>query len=150
MPVFVNDTEIDDNAVFLEMQYHSAASMEAAREAAAQALVVRELLRQEAIRQGLNDPADNDAALDATLMKLVEREVTVPSASKEVCRVYYERNQHRFRISDASSAILPFDVVEDRIRDYLHTRSVREGIRSYILHLAESARISGFDLAGSL
>ena len=46
MPVFVNDTEIDDNTVFSEMQYHSAPSMEEARDAAAQALVVKELLRQ--------------------------------------------------------------------------------------------------------
>ena len=85
MPVFVNDTEIDDNTVFSEMQYHSAPSMEEARDAAAQALVVKELL--------------------------------------------------------------PFDMVEERIRDYLHTRSIREGIRSYILHLAESARIFGFDIS---
>ncbi|MCC3306750.1 hypothetical protein [Sneathiella sp. HT1-7] len=150
MPVFVNDTEIDDNAVFSEMQYHSAESMEKARDAAAQALVVRELLRQEAIRQGLGDPDQNDIDLDASLMHLVEKEVTAPSASSDACRAYYQQNKHRFRVSDASNAILPYETVEERIRDYLHTRSVREGIRSYILHLAGSARISGFDLAGSL
>ncbi|MCF8468601.1 MAG: hypothetical protein K9G33_14470 [Sneathiella sp.] len=150
MPVFVNDAEIDDNAVFSEMQYHSAESMEKARDAAVQALVVRELLRQETVRQGLSDADQNDVDLDASLMRLVEQEVIAPMASTDICRTYYEQNTHRFRTSDASSAILPFDMVEERIRDYLHTRSVREGIRSYILHLAGTARISGFDLAGSL
>ncbi|MEX1036744.1 MAG: hypothetical protein WDZ54_12380 [Sneathiella sp.] len=150
MPVFVNDTEIDDNAVFSEMQYHSARSMEEARDAAAQALVVRELLRQEAVKQGLSNPDDTEVALDEALMKLVEEEVATPAASTDVCRTYYEQNKHRFRVSDTNSDILPFDLVEVRIRDYLHTRSIREGIRSYILHLAETARVSGFDLAGSL
>ena len=147
MPVFVNDTEIDDNTVFSEMQYHSAPSMEEARDAAAQALVVKELLRQEAIKQGLCDPDDTDEALDASLMALIEQEVVTPAASADACRVYYEQNRERFRASDASSAILPFDMVEERIRDSLHTRSIREGIRSYILHLAESARIFGFDIS---
>lgn len=150
MPVFVNDTEIDDNTVFSEMQYHSARNMEEARDAAARALVVKELLRQEAVRQGLSDPDEPGEELDASLMQLIEREVVAPAATTDACRAYYEQNLQRFRASDASSAILPFEMVEEKIRDYLHTRSIREGIRSYILHLAESARISGFDLTASL
>ncbi|MCR9215480.1 MAG: hypothetical protein NXI13_17345 [Proteobacteria bacterium] len=150
MPIFINDIEIDDNTVFSEMQYHSADSMEQARDAAAQALVVRELLRQEAVRRGLSHPDDADEALDAALMALIEDEVSVPPATTEFCRTYYEHNTPRFTVSDASSSVLPFEMVEDKIRDYLQTRSVREGVRSYILNLAESARISGFDLAGSL
>ena len=150
MPVFVNDTEIDDATVFSEMQYHSARSMEAARDAAAQALVVRELLRQEAIKQGLCTPEEMDEELDTPLMQLIEQEVIAPAATTDACRAYYEQNKQRFRAADANDAILPFEKVEEKIRDYLHTRSIREGIRSYILHLAESARIAGFDLTASL
>ncbi|USG62523.1 hypothetical protein NBZ79_05990 [Sneathiella marina] len=150
MPIFINDTEIDDNAVFSEMQYHSAPSMEQARDAAAQALTIRELLRQEASRQGLSDRDDTEEALDKVLMQLVEKEVVTPAAGLDACRTYYEQNSQRFRVSDAGGAILPFEAVEEKIRDYLHTRSIREGVRSYILHLAETARIAGFDLAGSL
>lgn len=150
MPIFINETEIDDDAVFSEMQYHSAPSMEQARDAAAQALVVRELLRQEAFRQGLSDPQDANETLDTALMQLVEKEVVAPAAGLDACRTYYDQNSQRFRVSDASGVILPFETVEEKIRDYLHTRSIREGVRSYILHLAGTARIAGFDLAGSL
>jgi len=150
MPIFINEAEIDDDTVFSEMQYHSAETMEQARDAAAQALVVRELLRQEAVKRGLGKPEDADEALDAALMALIEKEVSVPPATADYCKNYYDQNKARFRASDASNAFLPFELVEDKIRDYLHTRSIREGIRSYVLNLAEGARISGFDLAGSL
>lgn len=150
MPIFVNETEIDDHAVFSEMQYHRAGSMEQARDAAAQALVIRELLRQEAVRQGLSQPTDTEEAVDAALMALIEEEVSAPVATTEFCRTYYEHNKPRFTVSDASSSVLPFEMVEEKIRDYLQTRSIREGVRSYILSLADGARICGFDLAGSL
>lgn len=150
MPIFVNETEIDDDTVFSEMQYHPAEQMEEARDTAAQALVVRELLRQEAARKGIDGATGCDEELDAALIKLVENEVVVPAATSEFCQTYYKQNKDRFRASDASSSVLPFEMVEDKIRDYLHTRSTREGIRSYVLNLAGNARISGFDLAGSL
>jgi peptidyl-prolyl cis-trans isomerase C len=150
MPIFVNEIEIEDHTVFSEMQYHSGETMEQARDAAAQALVVRELLHQEATKQGISRSGDAEEALDAALMELIENEVAVPSATADFCKTYYEQNKERFRTSDASNAFLPFELVEDKIRDYLHTRSIREGIRSYVLNLAGNARISGFDLAGSL
>lgn len=150
MPIFINETEIEDDAIFSEMQYHPADDMEQARDAAAQALVVRELLKQEAQRQNLDGIGGDVDAMDAALMQLVEKEVAIPEATTEFCRTYYEQNKERFRASDASSAILPFDMVEDKICNYLQTRSVREGIRAYVLNLAREARITGFDLAGSL
>ena len=150
MPVFINETEIDDDAIFSEMQYHPADQQEQARDAAAQALVVRELLRQEAERQGLDGMKGDVAAQEAALMALVEKEVVVPPATTEFCRTYYEQNKERFKASDASSSVLPFEMVEDKICNYLQTRSVREGIRSYVLSLAQKSRIVGFDLAGSL
>lgn len=150
MPIFVNEIEIDDHTVFSEMQYHSGDTVDQAQDAAAQALVVRELLRQEAVKCGLSRPEDSEEALDAALMALIESKVAVPSATVDFCKTYYEQNKDRFRTSDASNAFLPFELAEEKIRDYLHTRSIREGIRSYVLNLAGNARIAGFDLAGSL
>jgi len=150
MPIIVNETEINDDTVFSEMQYHPADQMEDARDAAAQALVVRELLKQEAARQGIDGATGTDEDLDAALMALVEKEVVAPAATSEHCRTYYEQNKDKFLASDASSSVIPFDMVEDKIRDYLHTRSIREGIRAYVLNLAGDAHISGFDLAASL
>ncbi|WP_308910294.1 hypothetical protein [Pseudokordiimonas caeni] len=145
MPIFVGDVEITDDAVFNEMQYHPAPSMEAARNAAAQALVVRELLRQEARRQKRKIGDE-----DARLMGLIEEAVSVPAATTEICRHYYEQNEARFRASNLPDQVVPFEAVEDKIRDYLQTRSMREGIRSYVLSLAEQTRIAGFDIAAAL
>ena len=50
MPLYVNNTEITDEQVFAEMQYHPASSLPEAQEKAAQALAIRELLLQEAAR----------------------------------------------------------------------------------------------------
>ena len=56
MAVFVNGVEISDHAINAELQYHPAGSVEEAREAAARALVVRELLLQAAARRGIDEP----------------------------------------------------------------------------------------------
>ena len=56
MPAFVNGVEISDHAINAELQYHPAGSVEEAREAAARALVVRELLLQAAARRGIVQP----------------------------------------------------------------------------------------------
>jgi len=150
MPIYVNNTEITDADVYQEMQFHPAASREAAMDDAARALVIRELLRQAALKKGfLTDGADEQAQ-DSAITKLIEVEVTAPEATGDVCRRYYDQNIDRFRADEGAKVPLPFEEVEPRIRDYLHTRSVRHGIQSYILDLAGGAQIAGFDLAATL
>ncbi|MBM3534680.1 MAG: peptidylprolyl isomerase [Alphaproteobacteria bacterium] len=101
MTVRVNDVEIGEPAIAAELQYHPAGSAEAAWEQAALALVVREVLRQEARRSEIavadagETPAD-DAAIEA----LLAREIAVPTADEETCRRYYEANRRRFRMQD--------------------------------------------------
>lgn len=150
MPIYVNKTEISDDAVFKEMQYHPASSREAARDEAAKALLVKELLRQEAVEKGLLDEGADAEAIDSAALKLIEQEVSSPEADEAACRRYYDHNIERFRAADGASLPLPFEQVEGRIREYLHTRSIRHGIQSYILDLARKAKIAGFDLAASL
>lgn len=150
MPLYVNKVEISDHDVFSEMQFHAAANQAAARDEAAKALLIRELLRQEAVEQGiLSDSADAEA-IDQSLTVLLEQEVATPASSEEACRRYYDQNITRFRASDTTEMPQPFTKVKDRIRDYLHTRSMRHGIQSYILDLASKSRIAGFDLTASL
>lgn len=150
MPMFVNKTEISDDDVFKEMQFHPAPTREAARDEAAKALLVRELLRQEALKKGFLAEDAKEEAFDAGIMKLIQAEVTAPEATPEVCRHYYDHNIERFRAGEGAKMPLPFSEVEPRIRDYLHTRSMRHGIQSYILDLAGRAKIAGFDLAAAL
>ena len=99
----VNGVEIEAEAVAREVQLHPAASLEEARQAAAQALVVRELLLQEAHRLALaptsaddeDDEAEEDREEDvddALIRTLLEREVSVSESGEERCRRHYQQN----------------------------------------------------------
>ncbi len=145
MTIRVNDVVISDEDVFQEMQYHPSENRQEATDAAAKALLVREILRQEALKNELLTSDADESAQENAIMKLVEDNVTAPQASHDICQRYYEQNIARFKASD-SEETLPFDMVKDKIRDYLHTRSVREGLRSYVLKLAEEMTIKGVDL----
>lgn len=153
MPIIVNSVEITDEAVLAEMQHHPAPTKEDAHVAAAQALVIRELLTQEAEKKGLRAKDSDQASDDDAIFKLIEAEVTAPEADEDFCRRYYEQNKERFKAADADAdadeddLYVPFDGVHEKIRDYLHTQSVREGVRAYIFALAQDAKIAGFDLA---
>lgn len=150
MPLYVNNMEITDDAVFAEMQHHAARSREIARDEAAKALLIRELLRQRAVEVGFLADDANSKEVEVATILLLEKEVAAPAASEEACRRYYDQNVQRFPMAEGSDLPQPFTKVKDRIRDYLHTRSMRHGIQSYILDLASNARIAGFDLAATL
>lgn len=98
-PVMVDGVEIAERAIAGEMQHHPASSMEEAREAAVQALVIRHLLLAEAARQGL-DTADEEAAVDA----LLAAELRVPEADEATCRRWYDANRARCRSPEAWQA----------------------------------------------
>ncbi|MEI8396116.1 MAG: peptidylprolyl isomerase [Rhodospirillaceae bacterium] len=98
MTILVNDVEIREEAVAREVQLHPAASLAEARLAAARALVVRELLLQEAHRLALvpdddEEPEDIDGALIDTLL---DRAVTVPEPDETRCRQHYEQNSEHY------------------------------------------------------
>ena len=120
MPVFVNGVEISDHAINAELQYHPAGSVEEAREAAARALVVRELLLQAAARRGIDRPdppeqgqADERETDDEALIRtLIAREVRTPEPDEANCRRFYEQNLKRFRSPDlfeAAHILFPAD-----------------------------------------
>ena len=95
--ITVNDTTIPDSAVFAEMQYHPSRNAEAARHAAAEALVVRELLAQAAREAGFDDDETGIAAL-------LESRIAVPEPDEATCRRYYDANRKRFRSPDLLEA----------------------------------------------
>ncbi len=147
MPIFVNNVEITDDDVYREMQHHPAPSVDAARDEAARALVVRELLRQ-AVGDGIGESERGSEDEEAAISRLIDREVKVPLADDSACRRYYEQNSARFK--DAKNGQpLPFDLVEGHIRDYLYARSFHAGLSQYVSILAERAKIIGFHLTES-
>ena len=105
-PVFsrvaVNGIAIPEADILAEAQHHPAANPGQALAAAARALVVRELLRQEALRSGVKAESrrDTDGCMetpeDAAIRALIAHDVRVPSANDAECRRYYENNRALF------------------------------------------------------
>lgn len=108
--VQVNGTRIVEAAILAEAQHHPAESPADAIAAAAEALVVRELLLQEAARHSLTlEPAVDDAGRretddEALIRQLLAAEVEVPVADIETCRRYYDNNPGRFQSADLYEA----------------------------------------------
>lgn len=108
--VAVNGVAIPHDAISREAQNHPAATPFAAWTAAARALVVRELLLQEARRAGLQPDAATDAEgrreteEEALIRGLIESRVAIPSPDEESCRRYYENNRARFRSAEIHEA----------------------------------------------
>lgn len=108
--ISVNGIAIPEAALKAEVQNHPAPTPEAAMTAASEALVIRELLLQEANRLGLTpDPALDDSGRretddEALIRQLLDAEVQTPDADEAVCRRYYGANRGRFRSADLFEA----------------------------------------------
>jgi peptidyl-prolyl cis-trans isomerase C len=103
--VRVNGVAIPRDMIAREVQHHPSRTRAASWQAAARALVVRELLLQEARRLAVeSEPlADADGrretAEEAAVRALLAREVHTPAADTATCRRYYEQNRQRFHSS---------------------------------------------------
>jgi len=151
--VRVNGIEISRAAIAREIQNHPADTPGAARQEAARALVVRELLVQEAGRLGI-EPADTpdaegrrEAEDEALVRALVEAGVDVPDPTDDECRRFYEGNRDRFRSPDIyEAAHILFAAPRDDEEAY--TEADRQA-RDTIAHLREEPR-NFADLARTL
>ena len=101
--LFVGDTAISEADIAREMQFHRAMTPEHSRADAARALVVRELLRREVERLGLQgdvQDAGSEAMEEACTRLLLEREVENRVPTLEDCQRYYAQNPERFHAPD--------------------------------------------------
>jgi peptidyl-prolyl cis-trans isomerase C len=104
--VSVNGVVIGHDLISRETQNHPAPNPALAWAAATRALVVRELLLQEAARIGLHpDPlADADGRCEteaeALVRAVIESQVRTPEPDEAACRRYYQANADRFRSAD--------------------------------------------------
>ncbi|MHB0950857.1 MAG: peptidylprolyl isomerase [Allorhizobium sp.] len=124
--VSVNGVEIAESDILAEAQNHPAENPGAALLAAARALAVRELLLQRAHELNITAKPDTDAEgrsetdEDAAIRRLIEEEVSVPSATPEECRRFYENNREKFRsepIFEASHILFAADPADQSARD---------------------------------
>lgn len=116
--VSVNGVEIARATIARETQNHPATKPIEAWQAAARALVVRELLLQEARRIAIepipisDDKGRRETEDEALVRGLIDREVVTPRADEAICRRYYEQNRRRFTsptLYEVSHILLPHD-----------------------------------------
>ncbi len=147
MDISVNGFTITEEAINLEMQYHPADSRNKAWLRAAQSLTVKELLRQQAVEQGLLSASEKvdsvveEAAVDA----LLKQEIEVPVADTETCRRYYDAHPNAFADKETKER-LPFEEAEQWVRHYLHTGGMRAAISEFIKVLAAEADVKGIQM----
>jgi hypothetical protein len=148
MSIIVNKVQITDQEIGQEMQYHPAPSQEHAWRMAAQSLVVRQLLLQQAASNGLCGDVGSITAgepEEALIDQLLEHDVTVPEADEPTCRRFYNNHPNSFT-DDKTGERASFEVAQANIRDYLHTKAMRIAVAEYIKALSYSAEIKGFEL----
>lgn len=101
--ISVNGTVIARAAITREVQYHPAATPADSFKMAAEALVLRELLLQEARRGGVeavrkvDDKGRRETEEEALVRGLIEGEVRVPAPEADELRRYYNGNLTKFR-----------------------------------------------------
>ena len=98
----VNGVEIQQADIAAEAQNHPAPTPGEALEAAARALVIRELLLQRARTLGIKPSPERVEANrretdeESMVRQVLDAEVKTPDADEETCRHYYENNRKRF------------------------------------------------------
>jgi peptidyl-prolyl cis-trans isomerase C len=108
--IHVNGSVIPEAAIIAEVQNHPAGEPDRAISAATEALIVRELLLQEARELALEPMPETDSSgrretdEDALIRQLLEVEITVPVADEDACRRYFENNRKRFRSTELFEA----------------------------------------------
>ncbi|VAV90089.1 hypothetical protein MNBD_ALPHA02-2263 [hydrothermal vent metagenome] len=146
MPVFVNKKEISDDQVHAEMINHPADSLDAARLEAARALVVRQLLLEDAAARELIPAKDIDSLseeqTEAIIQQLLDQVITTPKADADTCARYYDQHKDRFR-DKKTEEILPFDLVRPHIVQYLEDKAYHAAFHAYLDQLMATAEIVG-------
>ena len=87
----VNDKTIDEELLACELQYHQHEDFETVVQQAGQALVIRQLLLEQADKKGLDKSSNEDEVVKNLLDK-----VAYNNPSEEDCERYFEKNPHKF------------------------------------------------------
>lgn len=139
--VKVNGVEITPEAIAAETQHHPAAKPQAAWQAAAEALAIRESLLHAARARGLTaEPARTERGAleseeDALIRVLMEQEVSTPEPDEASCRRYYENNRGKLRSPDLWE---PAHILLQADRhDKLAYQRAREEAQALIEHLRD-------------
>ena len=94
LPVItVNGVAIAETELAQELQYHPSSNLDEAVQLAGQALVIRQLLLEEAEQQGLDTSEDNE---ELAFQKLMADVVEYDDPTEEDCLRFFENNRDKF------------------------------------------------------
>lgn len=94
LPVItVNNKVIEEKALANELQYHPSSNLGQAVQQAGQALVIRQLLLDEASQQGWDTSPDNE---EVAFQKLMAEAVSYDDPTEEDCVRFFENNREKF------------------------------------------------------
>jgi peptidyl-prolyl cis-trans isomerase C len=140
-PVRVDGVLIDEADIAREVQHHDGASIEEARAAAAQALVIRHLLLQRAAALRLEPTPETDelgrweSDEEALIRAVLEIEAPPNEPTSEECLRVFQTNRGRYPKT--------FESAEPVIRDRLRARAWVAASAAYVARLVRSARSEG-------
>ena len=130
MQIQVNGVPIDADAIAAEVQYHPAESLPQAQHQAAVALVVRQVLLQEADRMGIDQQSgsEDQSPEEARIRVLLDQQVQVPVPDEATARTFYGNHQDRFRSSplyQVSHILFPAPPDDPAVRDSAKAQAAR-------------------------
>ena len=97
LPVItVNGVAIPEKDLANELQYHPNENFNVVVQQAGQALVVRQLLIDEAKKQGLLSSSTDAANDEEAMQKLVENNISYDAPNEEICQRYFNSNKEKF------------------------------------------------------
>lgn len=89
--ITVNGIAIPEKDLANELQYHPNENFAVVVQQAGQALVIRQLLIDEAKKQGIDTTNDEEA-----MQKLVEKNISYDAPNEDICQRYFNSNKEKF------------------------------------------------------
>lgn len=133
--IMVNGIQIKEEDVAREMLHHPAKTRMEARDLAAQALVIQELLRQACIAQQIDLNKDNE---EEAIACLLEKNIRPKAVDEADCIRFYETNPQRFFTSPLVIARhILFAADKDDLEMRAEQRAKAEGILTYLNNATE-------------
>lgn len=133
--VSVNGVEIPHDMIAREVQHHPAPEAPQAWQSAARALVIRELLLQQAHHLGVepaprgDESEPHETEEEALIQGLMAQEVATPEPDDAACRRYYEQNRRRFRSQPIYAAThILFSVRQDQPEGYVQAQELAASV----------------------
>ncbi|MBL0711075.1 MAG: peptidylprolyl isomerase [Colwellia sp.] len=94
LPVItINGVAIPEQDLANELQYHPNENFNVVVQQAGQALVIRQLLIEEAKKQGIEAAIGNE---EEAMQKLVENNINYDAPNEEICQRYFNSNKEKF------------------------------------------------------